>query len=444
MPACRSRHASVLNLLPRAIYFSLSRSVSVQAERKPATTLPRTERADESSFLSLINPEEPSMSKDPLERFNREKYGQVVLVLQGGGALGAYQAGVYQAMHEAGLRPDWVIGTSIGAINASLIAGNRPENRLRALREFWRRIQYNDVAHWMSRLPGNGAMLASSMTMLGGVPGFFKPNPFAWMGVHAPLGPESASFYDTTPLARTLADLVDPVALNSGAPRLTVGAAKVSNADMHYFDSRDTRLDLRHVLASGALPPAFPAVRIDGELYWDGGILSNTPVEAVFDDKPRRNGLVFAVHIWNPNGPEPNSVWDVMNRQKDLQYSSRSLSHIHRQQQIHKLRHIIGELAGKLPAELAADPAVREMTAYGCLTRMHVVRLMAPTLKGESHLKDIDFSPDGIAARWDAGYGETLKVLDAAPWTAPVADPLDGFILHEAQAGEMVAAPAKP
>ena len=190
-------------------------------------------------------------------------------------------------------------------------------------------------------------------------------------------------------------------------------------------------------MASGALPPAFPAIRIDGELYWDGGILSNTPVEAVFDDNPRRDSLVFAVHLWSPNGPEPDTLWKVAARQKDLQYASRAASHILRQRQIHKLRHIIGELAKQLPEGVGSNGAIREMTGYGCLTRMHVVRLLAPNLAGEDHLKDIDFSPEGIRARWDAGYLDTSRVLARAPWADPH-DPLEGFILHEAHAGEIM------
>jgi NTE family protein len=190
-------------------------------------------------------------------------------------------------------------------------------------------------------------------------------------------------------------------------------------------------------MASGALPPAFPAIRIDGELYWDGGILSNTPVEAVFDDNPRRNGVVFTVHIWNPSGPEPDSIWKVMSRQKDLQYSSRAASHITRQKQIHRLRHVIAELADRLPPELRSDPEIRELAAYGCLTRMHVVRLLAPPLAGEDHSKDIDFSPEGIRARWAAGYADTTRVLAQAPWTHPF-DPIEGFILHDASMGRMI------
>ena len=169
-------------------------------------------------------------------------------------------------------------------------------------------------------------------------------------------------------------------------------SAKVQTGDMHYFDSRDCELTIKHVMASGALPPAFPAVRVDDDLYWDGGILSNTPVEAIFDDNPRRSGLIFAVHMWAPNGPEPDSIAKVLARQKDLQYASRAASHIARQKQLHKMRHIIRELAEKLPPEVAMTPEVRELASYGCVTRMHVVRLLAPALAGEDHAKDIDFS----------------------------------------------------
>jgi NTE family protein len=369
--------------------------------------------------------------------FDKAAVGQVVLVFQGGGALGAYQAGVYQALHEAGIEPDWVIGTSIGAINASLIAGNAPENRLPRLREFWRRMKHSPLTQLAGSIPGFGAMAANAMTVATGLPAFFQPNPWAFLGAQTPLGSEMAGYYSTSPLEQTLGDLIDVDTLNSGAPRLTVGAANVQTGQMRYFDSRETPLGVRHVMASGALPPAFPAVRIDGELYWDGGILSNTPVEAVFDDNPRRSGLVFAVHVWSPNGPEPDSIASVLSRQKDLQYSSRAVSHIARQKQIHKLRHVIAELSRKLPEDVRKSPDVRELASYGCLTRMHVVRLLAPPLHGEDHSKDIDFSPEGIRSRWDAGYAHTTRVLAQAPWTHQF-DPIEGFILHEAAAGEMI------
>jgi len=223
---------------------------------------------------------------------------------------------------------------------------------------------------------------------------------------------------------------VDFPSIQSGPTRLTVGAANIRTGEMRYFDSRDTKLTVRHVMASGALPPAFPAVRIDGELYWDGGIVSNTPVEAVFDDNPRRNSLVFAVHMWNPDGPEPDTIREILNRQKDVQYCSRAVSHIRRQKQIHRLRRIIAELAMRLPESERNTNLVREMAGYGCLTRMHVVRLIAPPLEGEDHTKDIDFSRKGIRCRWTAGYSDASRVLADAPWEAEV-DPIEGFYLHE-------------
>ena len=366
--------------------------------------------------------------------------GQVVLVFQGGGALGAYQAGVYQALQEAGVEPDWVIGTSIGAINASLIAGNAPGERLDRLREFWKRITHSPATQFWSSLPGFGAQAATGMTIANGLEAFFKPNPLAFVGSQFPLGPDRAGYYSCDPLDETLSELLDPQLLNAGRPRLTVGAANVQTGQMKYFDSRDDVLTVRHVMASGALPPAFPAVRIDGELYWDGGILSNTPVEAVFDDRPRRSGVVFAVHVWAPNGPEPNSIATVLSRQKDLQYSSRAFSHIARQKQIHKLRHVIGKLAAKLPAEVRATDEARELAAYGCGTQMHVIRLLAAPLAGEDQSKDIDFSPGGIKARWDAGYADTVRVLDTSPWTHCV-DPMEGIILHEAPSGHVIEDP---
>ncbi len=368
---------------------------------------------------------------------DRSKHGQVVLVFQGGGALGAYQAGVYQALQEAGIEPDWVIGTSIGAINAALIAGNAPEKRLARLRAFWLQARHSPMTQLLGNHPFWGRELANAATMMSGVPGFFTPNPLAWMGHLMPQMPGVSSHYSTDALAATLETLIDPNLLNANGPRLTVGTANVQTGDMRYFDSRDEPIDLRHVMASGALPPAFPAVRIDGELYWDGGILSNTPVEAVFDDNPRRNALVFVVHVWAPTGPEPDSLARVAARQKDLQYASRATSHIMRQRQIHKLRHVVATMAAMLPPEQRNADAGRELAAYGCLTQMHVVRLLAAPLEGDDHLKDIDFSPTGISSRWDAGYLDTTRVLAARPWEAPC-DPLEGFLLHEARAGQVM------
>jgi NTE family protein len=356
--------------------------------------------------------------------------GQIVLVLQGGGALGSYQAGVYQALHEAGIEPDWIIGTSIGAINASLIAGNAPNNRLPRLQEFWKRMEQRPVWSFPGAFPGFNEKLLYWSTVSNGISGFFRPNSLAHAGNDYPLGAERAGYYSTEPLEQTLAELVDFDLVNRCRPRLTVGAAHVRTSRMRYFDSRDGELGVRHIMASGALPPAFPAIRIDGELYWDGGILSNTPTEAVFDDNPRRNSLIFAVHMWNPVGPEPTTMAEVLNRHKDVQYSSRIASHIERQQQAHRLRHVIRQLAVRIPEAERGSEAVRELAGYGCPTQMHVVRLLAPQLDRENHTKDIDFSPSGIRQRWDAGYAHTRAVLDRSPWVGEF-DPLSGVILHE-------------
>ncbi len=356
--------------------------------------------------------------------------GQTVIVLQGGGALGAYQAGVFEGLAAGGIVPDWLIGTSIGALNAALIAGNAPADRVPRLRAFWTRVGHPLAGALAGTAFGRAA--AEAVIVAGGVPGFFAPNPKAGFGSDHRHGAEAASYYSLAPLAETLAEFVDFDRLNGGPVRLTVGAANLRSGEMRYFDSRDERLDVRHLLASCALPPAFPAVRIGGELFWDGGILSNTPVEAVFDDNPRRSGLVFAVHMWNPDGPEPDTLAKVAAREKDLRFSSRAINHIARQRQIHKLRHVIAELAKRVPD----GPEVKALTAYGCLTRMHVVRLLAPTIGSETHAKDIDFTAAGITARWAHGAAHAADVVARAPWRAP-SDPLEGFILHEAPAAPM-------
>jgi NTE family protein len=378
-----------------------------------------------------VEPDSASAAK-PTSHTQTHRH-QVVLVFQGGGALGAYQGGVYQALHEAGLEPDWIIGTSIGAINAGLIAGNEPDNRLPRLQEFWRRMTQRDIWN-ASPWPGLSDTVSYWNTVLGGIPGFFEPNPMAFMGAHVPLGTDSAGFYSTRPLMNTLEELIDFSLISKVSPRLTVGAAHVRTSEMRYFDSRECEITASHIMASGALPPAFPAVRIDGELYWDGGILSNTPTEAIFEDNPRKTSLIFAVHMWNPVGPEPETIWQILHRQKDIQYSSRVASHITRQRQVHNLRHVISELAKFVPVQDRNSAAVRQLTAYGCPTHMHVVRLLAPRLDNENHTKDVDFSPRRVKLRWEAGYADTRRALKRKAWETEF-DPLEGVILHDLEPG---------
>jgi NTE family protein len=355
---------------------------------------------------------------------------QVVLVLQGGGALGAYQVGVVQALHEAGIEPDWVIGTSIGAINGALVAGNDPARRMDCLNGFWDTLRWRSPLAQLPFEPGALNPLSNLMTIFNGVPGFFAPNPAALFGPMAALGVDHAAWYDTAPLAETLRNHVDFDRIARGAARLTVGAVNVESGQMRYFDSRDERLGIEHVMASGALPPAFPAVRVGDGLFWDGGIYSNTPIEAVLDDRPRRSSLIFAVQLWNPQGPAPASIWQTVGRQKDIQYASRNDSHIARQKQIHRLRHVISELVQQLPPSQRGTPAVQELAAWGCKTTMHIVRLLAPRLAAEDHTKDIDFTPAGIHARREAGLIDAREVIAQAPWQRPVPEH-EGVMVHD-------------
>lgn len=357
-------------------------------------------------------------------------HSQVVLVFQGGGALGAYQVGVYQAMHETGIEPDWVIGTSIGAINGTIIAGNHPRERMAKLERFWGLVQNQRAGDFGAWWRGLGNAFSNLDICARGVEGFFLPNPEAAWGMHSPLGVERAAFYSTGPLAATLAELIDFDCVNAKHTRLTLGAVNVASGEMRYFDSRHSALCATHVMASGALPPAFPAIRIDGEPYWDGGVYSNTPIEVVLDDRPRRDSLIFAANMWHPRGPEPETIWQVLGRHKDIQYASRAKSHISRQQQIHRMRHIIRDLGAHIPEQKRNAPAVQELLAYGCATVMHVVPLLAPRLEGEDHTKDIDFTPAGVQARRQAGYADMRRALARAPWRKAV-DAMDGIILHE-------------
>jgi len=355
--------------------------------------------------------------------------GQIVLVQQGGGALGAYQLGVYQALHEHELEPNWVIGTSIGAINGAIIAGNPFDRRLGRLQEFWERMAILGL-----RARGPAARLweglTNARTFALGIPGFFEPNPSVLLGPLAQVGIERAAYYLTHGLRETLVELVDFDYLAQARIRLTVGAVSARTGAMRYFDSRQDHLDVDHVLASGALPPAFPAVLIEDEPYWDGGVFSNTPIEAVLDDRPRRDSVIFAVNLWNPSGPDPNSLWDVQARQKEIQYSSRFDSHLMRQAQIHRLRHVIRELEQLVPPAIRESESCRALAAWGCSTVMHVVRLNAPRLPDDDSTSDIDFTQDGIELRREAGYLGGLQVLTEQPWNQR-GDVLDGVVVHE-------------
>jgi len=340
--------------------------------------------------------------------------GQVVLVMQGGGDPGCYQAGAYQALHEAGIEPDWVVGTSIGAINGAIIAGNHVADRLHRLRDFWAHLE----------TPRLGP-LGQLTPLISGVRGFYRINPALAWGVDARVGIELAAMYLVDPLKNLLPRLVDFDFINSGQTRFTLGLAAVRTGQIRYFDNKRDKIGIDHVLGSSAIPPSFPAVQIDGEYYWDGGIYSNTPVEVVFDDDPRRTSVVFAVQIWHTEGPEPQSLAHAFMREKDILFGSRTRSHIVRQAQLHRMRRVVRELVDMLPDEAKNSPRVKELAGFGCRTTIHLIEINAQGISGETNERDYDFSRQAIQARWRAGYADTSRMIERQPWNDPVDPAVD-------------------
>lgn len=359
---------------------------------------------------------------------------RIVLVLQGGGALGAYQAGVYQAMHEHGLVPDWIVGTSIGAINAAILSGNEPANRLPRLRQFWDRIGHADsidLARISDEQRRSSIWLATFDTVMRGVSGFFKPRSFSLFPLGVAVDPEAASFYDTSELASTLDELVDFDYLNgASSTRLTVNALKVQCGSLVSFDSAERTLSADHIRASGALPPGFPAVRIDGDLYWDGGLYSNTPLETVLDDLPHVDTLVFMVDLWSADGPEPSTLDEVQTRQKDVMFASRSKRHIEDYVAAHKMQHKLRQLYTALPAEAQNTQNAQDLAALGCDSTMHIVRLTYAGRDWHMAAKDINFSKGSIQWRWEQGYQDALRAIEAAGWLGFV-DQDTPLVVHE-------------
>ncbi len=359
---------------------------------------------------------------------------RIALVLQGGGALGAYQAGVYQALHEHALTPDWVVGTSIGAINGAIIAGNRRDKCLERLKQFWHDISFADVID-MRKVPDPARQfnirLSTIKAVWQGVPGFFTPRIPDLFAANLPVPPETASFYDTSDLEKSLGKLVDFDYLNSpGGIRLTMHAMQVTAGKLVTFDNREHTLGIEHVMASGALPPGFPPIRIDGELYWDGGLFSNTPLETVLDDEPRVDTLCFMVDLWSAEGPEPRTFDEVQTRQKDVTYASRSKRHIENYLRMHNLRRMVRALHKRLPAELQRESDLKDIELVGGDTTMHIVRLAYAGRDWNMASKDINFSRGSIEWRWEQGYQDAVRALEHAAWVSFV--PAEtGLVVHE-------------
>lgn len=371
----------------------------------------------------------------PTRRKPHQNRQRVALVLQGGGALGAYQAGVIEALAEHGLMPDWVVGTSVGAVNAAIVVGNEPAQRIARLRQFWTALKHGDLFD-LRRVPDPlrrfNTWVSTLDAAVRGVPGFFMPRLFSPFFAGLPVPPDRASFYDTGQLATTLARLVDFERLGRpGTARLTVNAMCATTGEFVSFDSSRQRIGVEHVMASSALPPGFPPVRIDGKLFWDGGLYSNTPLQVVLDDEPRTNTLCFMVDLWRTEGPEPRSFDEVQTRQKDITYASRSHRHIEDYRRLHGLRNALHAMHAKLPPRLRDDAAMRELAASGCDTTMHIVHLRYGGQDWQMASKDINFSGGSIDWRWQQGRADALGIIEQAPWRAPQR-PDVGVVVHEA------------
>ena len=354
-------------------------------------------------------------------------YETIVLVLQGGGALGAYQCGVYEGLDAAGIRPDWFAGISIGAINAALLAGNAPERRVERLREFWQRIStpalplppqvFDWQRQWLDALPKFSPLQALTNSagaltaLLHGQLGFFVPRlppPYA----ATPGSNAATSFYSTTPLRATLEAFVDFDRINhASAPRLTLGAVNVRNGNFVYFDNRQIALGVEHVLASAALPPAFPPVEIDGEFYWDGGLVSNTPLEYVLDSTPRRDTLALQVDLWSARGELPRTLGDVLERQKDIQYSSRTRRGTDTAAEHQRLRLALGELIAHLPGKRVPAELDGAFDAWTCTKVVNIVHLIYQAKSYEEQYKDYAFGPLAMSEHWAAGLGDMQRTL---------------------------------
>ncbi|MGE0223810.1 MAG: patatin-like phospholipase family protein [Acetobacteraceae bacterium] len=339
-------------------------------------------------------------------------------MLQGGGALGAYQCGVYQALSEADLHPDWVAGISIGAINSALIAGNAPDQRVSKLRSFWETISAPPFA--FPAIPGfqtDGDLSRSLVnqarafgTLLFGAPGFFTPR-FPPPFLQPPGAATALSFYDVSPVKALLEQLVDFDRLNSGDMRFSVGAVNVRSGNFVYFDSTTHTIGAEHVMASGSLPPGFPATEIEGEHYWDGGLVSNTPLEWVLESRPRVDTLAFQVDLWNARGEMPRTLIESEVRQKEIRFSSRTRKSTDMFRKQQALRRAYAKLMKDLPAELLGSPEAQVLAQEADEKVFNIIHLIYRSRNYEGASKDYEFSRRTMEEHWTAGYNDAVRTL---------------------------------
>jgi len=348
----------------------------------------------------------------------RTPFERIALLLQGGGALGAYQAGVYQALAEADLQPDWVAGISIGAFNSAIIAGNPPERRVERLREFWEAVSApplgipdfagREVHGDFGRQFVNQTQAMS--VLLFGAPNLFVPRlppPALW----PPGSAKRASYYDNKPAWATLERLVDFDRINSGEMRFSVGAVDVTSGNFAYFDSTTHKINVEHVIASGSLPPGFPATEIDGRHYWDGGLISNTPLQWVLDSQPRRDTLAFQIDLWSARGDLPKDLIEVEIRQKEIVYSSRNRAATDQYKHAQRLRIALANLLSKVSDELRNSDDARLLETVANDKVCNIVHLIYRARKYEGVAKDFEFSRRSMEEHWNTGYSNARETL---------------------------------
>jgi len=376
-------------------------------------------------------------------------YETIALVLQGGGALGAYQAGVFEGLHEANVPLDWIAGISIGALNTALIAGNAPEHRVERLREFWETIcqpaffpaipaafefaLFNSIDQIRTFFTASQAASA----MMQGQQGFFVPRfppPLPGVSDH----PEKISWYDTSALRATLLKLCDFDRINSGETRVSVGAVNVGTGNFVYFDNSRIRLTPEHFMASGALPPAFPPVEIDGEYYWDGGVVSNTPLEYVLESSPRRDTLALQVDLWSAWGILPRTLLDVLERQKDIQYSSRTRLSTDAVAARQKLRNTLALLLESIPKKHLPDALVGELQPWLCDRVFNIIHLIYRAKPYEEQFKDYAFGRIAMQEHWASGLQDMQRSLGEPAFFVPPAREI-GVVTHDIHRGETAA-----
>jgi NTE family protein len=342
-----------------------------------------------------------------------------VLVLQGGGALGAYQPGAYEALAAAGLEPEWVAGISIGAINAAIIAGNPPDRRVAHLRKFWDTVSSRLTLPPLATDSNSRKLFnetSAALVASTGAPGFFEPRlpPALFM---PPGTVEAISLYDTAPLKATLLELVDFDLLNSGKVRFSVGAVEVATGNLKYFDSAHDEIGPEHVMASGALPPGFPPVEIDGKLYWDGGIVSNTPLQYVLDGGfPRQDVCIFQIDLFSARGPVPQTLFDVSAREKEIRYSSRTRLNTDNFRRIQSMRRAIRRLDEYIPDEIKSTFDWKVLSAFSCNNAVTIVHLIHRRAVYSTQSNDYEFSRYTVDEHWRDGREDVERTLNHPDW----------------------------